>query len=68
MKEAPKTGELLLVCRNNDVFWEYDLVYWQKYDPKYPWISLTVSEQSAYPEGRLDYFTQLTEPYEIKKS
>ena len=59
MATAPRDGTQILVCRNNDVFWEYDVVRWSGRDPDYPWAT----DYNAYPEGRLDYWRPLEPPY-----
>jgi hypothetical protein len=61
MDSAPRDGTPILVARNNDVSWEFYVVWWTR-DPVYPWSA----EWNAYPEERLDYWRPLPEPpYDI---
>ena len=62
MDTAPK-DRLILVARINDVRWEYDLVWWNKHNSIYPWSS----RHTSYPEGRLDYWKELDEPYKVEE-
>lgn len=65
METAPRDGTEILVCRNNDLGWEYDVVFYVNTKDKiYPWFSM--ASDDAYPEGRLDYWTALEPPYKIK--
>lgn len=64
---APRDGEVILVCRNNDVSWEWRIVFWStKWDKEYPWKEYCHDFDNAYPEDRFDYWAELTEPYRIK--
>lgn len=59
MDTAPKDGTSILVCRNNDYAWEYDVVFWSDRMPNYPWCT---GYDDGYPEGRLDYWAKLPAP------
>jgi len=57
---APRDGSEILACRDTGCGWEYRVVWWNKRDTIYPWDS----DNSAYPEGRFDYWTKLESPYD----
>jgi len=65
MEIAPKDGHDILVCRDNDLNWEYDIVWWgpDHEDDMYPW-KVTSIDSDGYPEGRLDYWMPVPDgPY-----
>lgn len=56
MKSAPKDGREILARRHNDICHEFCLVWWDPDSDKiYPWRS----DHTAYPEGRLDEWTDI---------
>lgn len=64
METAPKDGTEILVCRDNDLGWEYDIVYWRDTGSVYPWKIIGNFQDGGYPEGRLDYWMELPDgPY-----
>jgi hypothetical protein len=65
MDTAPRDGTPVLAARNNDLFWEYTVVWWHDTGTTggfYPWQA----NNTAYPEERLDYWTPIKEPYMIE--
>lgn len=65
MEDAPKDGSNILVARNNDLFWEYDVVYYDdSFGDQYPWRR-TANINDGYPVGRLDFWQPLEPPYPI---
>ena len=62
METAPRNGVPILGIYNNDLSWEYRLVYWSNEDRNYPWQSVYGEDDCAWPEGRVDYWMPLQEP------
>lgn len=57
---APKDGEHILICRDNDVFWEYEIVRWAGDDFDYPWERPDAS--NAFADGRFTLWMPLPPP------
>lgn len=65
MKDVPKDGTQILVARNNDFCWEYDIVYYDSsFGDQYPWRRVADSD-NGYAIGQLDFWTELNPPYEL---
>lgn len=58
----PKDGHEILVAVNNGCSWEYYTVWWQNYDPIYPWA---MNGQAFLTEDGFDCWTEIEEPYQI---
>lgn len=56
MSTAPHERPIL-VRRHNDLWYEFDVVWWVD-DDEYPWQA----DGTAYPEGRLDDWTEIPMP------
>lgn len=66
METAPRDGTQILAAYNNDVFWEYFVVWYSRGfldKEEYPWFA----DNNAYPEDKFSAWKPISNgPYEIE--
>ena len=61
--EVPKDCPILIAI-NNGVFWENYIVMYDSTNSIYPWALYPSDDyETAWPTGRIDYYSELNEPY-----